>query len=166
MKQVHLSLTIPPRARFAASTSPRTKCIILHVNQCLDRSLDRQENDAASPAPSVGTSSGGAIRTPGTTGRASGTAGTKRETAIGLDDLDNEVQIVSEERPGKRRAVERQLLQGNRSAAQRLPLQLAARQHVLVVCGEGSKQQRITLRLQPRVPLIYLYSVRRAPNQP
>ena len=40
------------------------------------------------------------------------TAVTKRETAIGLDDLDNEVQIVSEERPGKRRAVERQLLQG------------------------------------------------------
>ena len=93
------------------------------------------------------------------------TAVTKRETAIGLDDLDNEVQIVSEERPGKRRAVERQLLQGNRSAAQRLPLQLAARQHVLVVCGEGSKQQRITLRLQPRVPLIYLYSVRRAPSR-
>eukprot|EP00964_Phaeocystis_antarctica_P076465 scaffold47269_cov57-Phaeocystis_antarctica.AAC.1 len=89
MKQVHLSLTIPPRARFAASTSPRTKCIILHVNQCLDRSLDRQENDAASPAPSVGTSSGGAIRTPGTTGRASGTAGTS-ETAIGLDDSDDE----------------------------------------------------------------------------
>ena len=91
------------------------------------------------------------------------TAVTKRETAIGLDDLDNEVQIVSEERPGKRRAVERQLLQGSRSTAQRLPPQPAARQHVLVVCGEGSKQQRITLRLQPRVPLIYLYSVRRAP---
>ena len=58
----------------------------LHVNKCLDRSLERQGNDAASPAPSVGTSSGGAIRTPGTTGRAGGTAGTKRETAIGLDD--------------------------------------------------------------------------------
>ena len=31
--------------------------------------------------------------------------------------------------------------------------------HLSLVCGEGSKQQRITLRLQPRVPLIYIYSV-------
>ena len=65
----------------------------LHVNKCLDRSLERQGNDAASPAPSVGTSSGGAIRTPGTTGRASGTAGTKRETAIGLDDSERKKKV-------------------------------------------------------------------------
>ena len=101
---------------------------------------------------------GGAIL-PGTTGGARGTPGTKRETAIKLDDSDDEVQIFREEPPGKRRAVERQQLQVSRSAAQRLPLQPAERQRVLVVCGEGSKQQRITLRLQPRVPLIYLYSV-------
>ena len=128
----------------------------LHVNQC----LDRQENDAANPAPSAGASSGGASGTPGTTGGARSTPGTKRETAIRVDDdSDDEVQIFREEPPGKRRAVERQQLQGSRSAAQRLPPQPAERQRVLVVCGEGSKQQRITLRLQPRVPLIYLYSV-------
>ena len=61
--------------------------------KCLDRSLERQGNDAASPAPSVGTSSGGAIRTPGTTGRAGGTAGTKRETAIGLDDSERKKNV-------------------------------------------------------------------------
>ena len=65
----------------------------LHVNKCFDRSLERQGNDAASPAPSVGTSSGGAIRTPGTTGRAGGTAGTKRETAIGLDDSERKKNV-------------------------------------------------------------------------
>eukprot|EP00964_Phaeocystis_antarctica_P149440 scaffold116584_cov65-Phaeocystis_antarctica.AAC.5 len=51
----HPCLTIPPRARFAAST----KCICahemhLHVNQCLDRSLDRQGNDASRRAAALG----------------------------------------------------------------------------------------------------------------
>ena len=96
------------------------------VNQCLDR---QGQDAAASSAPSVGASSGGG----------SGTSGSKPETAIMLDESDDEVQIVSEVRPGKRRRDNRQ--------------------PVIVLCGEGSKKLRITLRLEPDVPLIWLYSV-------
>lgn len=107
----------------------------LPVNQ---QCLDRQVRDAAatsSSPPSVGASSGGG----------SGTPGSKRETAVMLDESDDdEVQIVSEERPGKRRALEEP--RDNR-------------QRVLVLCGESSKHLRITLRLEPDVPLTWLYSV-------
>ena len=103
-------------------------CKYFSANQCLDR------HAAASSAPSVGASSGGG----------SGTSGSKSETAIMLDESDDdEVQIVSEVRPGKRRALEKP--RDNR-------------QPVLVLCGEGSKKLRITLRLEPDVPLIFIYS--------